>query len=256
MADGSAWQGSRNLRDLGGRPLAGGGRTRPGRVLRSGAPEYLTDAGWAAAKAAGLRTVIDLRNAPLETQRGPHHPVVSAAAFENIAFVVAPTEDPGNEHFLEVCGPWLDHPRSWNDNATLAQSRIAHVMRVISETEGMMLVHCAGGRDRTGMISAMLLQLAGATSAAIADDYEAGWRGAANHAGHAWVYAPELSGWAEHPVPRPSAEKIGQQLAERLPWVHRWAGSFDTVAYLASAGLTSDQLRSLRKLLNDQADQR
>ncbi len=85
------------------------------------------------------------------------------------------------------CGPWLDHPRSWNDNATLAQSRIAHVMRVISEAEGMMLVHCAGGRDRTGMISAMLLQLAGATSAAIADDYEAGWRGAANHAGHAWV---------------------------------------------------------------------
>ena len=70
------WPGARNLRDLGGRALRDGGVTAPGRVFRSGASEYLTDEGWRAAKAAGLRTVIDLHNAA-ETGRAADHPAVA-----------------------------------------------------------------------------------------------------------------------------------------------------------------------------------
>ena len=65
------WPGARNLRDLGGRGLRDGGVTVPGRVFRSGTTGYLTDEGWQKAKAAGLRTVIDLRNAPAETTYVP-----------------------------------------------------------------------------------------------------------------------------------------------------------------------------------------
>ena len=132
-----------------------------GRVFRSGAREYVTEEGWAAARAAGLRTVVDLRNAPAETGWAPDHPVVGPGSLDGVGVMSAPTEDPAEAEFLAVCGPWLDHPRSWADNARLAPDRISHVMRSIAESEPAVLAHCAGGRDRSGMVSAMLLQLAG-----------------------------------------------------------------------------------------------
>ncbi len=61
---GADWSGASNLRDLGGREMRGGGLTASGRVFRSAAPEFMTGEGWRKAKAAVLRTVIDLRNAP------------------------------------------------------------------------------------------------------------------------------------------------------------------------------------------------
>jgi len=104
------WPGARNLRDLGGRALRDGRVTTSGRVFRSGAPEYLTDEGWRQAKAAGLRTVIDLRNAPAETGRGPDHTAIGPESLSGLTFVPAPTEDPDETEFLRVCGPRLDHP--------------------------------------------------------------------------------------------------------------------------------------------------
>src|SRR5262249_53780396 len=78
------WPGARNLRDLGGRALRGGGARGAGRVFRPGAPEYLTDEGGRKAKAAGLRPVIALRNAPAETGRGPHHPVIGPESLSGL----------------------------------------------------------------------------------------------------------------------------------------------------------------------------
>lgn len=92
-------------------------------MFRSAAPEFMTDQGWRAAKAAGLRTVIDLRNA-VEAGRGQGHPVISTESLDGLVFVPAPTEDPGDAGFLRVCGPWLDHPGSWAGNARLAPERI------------------------------------------------------------------------------------------------------------------------------------
>ncbi|MEU7876219.1 tyrosine-protein phosphatase [Dactylosporangium sp. NPDC049140] len=79
MMDVLHWSGGRNVRDLGGRALRVGGCTPFGKVFRSAAPEHLTDEGWAAAKAAGVRTVVDLRNAPAETQRRAEHPIISTS---------------------------------------------------------------------------------------------------------------------------------------------------------------------------------
>ena len=71
-------------------------------------------------------------------------------------------------------------------------------MRAIAGADGAVLVHCAGGRDRTGMICAMLLDLAGATADAIVGDYADGWRGAGGaYRGHGWVYDPGRQAWHE-----------------------------------------------------------
>ena len=155
---GPAWDGARNLRDLGGLPLAAGGTTRPGRVFRSAAPEWMTAQGWEDARAAGLDTVVDLRNA-VERGRTPEHPVLAPDTLTGITVVHAPTEDPEDEGFLAECGPWLDHPRSWAPNLRFFPDEVAHAMTAVAEAEGAVLVHCAGGRDRTGMVSSMLREL-------------------------------------------------------------------------------------------------
>jgi Tyrosine phosphatase family len=51
------------VRDLGGLPVANGGRTRRGALVRSDTPARLTDAGWGALRAYGLATIVDLRDA-------------------------------------------------------------------------------------------------------------------------------------------------------------------------------------------------
>ncbi|NMO52995.1 tyrosine-protein phosphatase [Actinoplanes sp. TBRC 11911] len=220
------WPGGRNVRDLGGRQLRGGGTTRHGRVFRSGAPEYLTDDGWAKAKEAGVRTVIDLRNAPAETQRRPEHPAIRSESLEGLVFVNAPTEDPEDTEFLAVCGPYLDHPRAWPDNVRLAHDRIERVFQAIDEADGPVLIHCAGGRDRTGMISAMLLKAAGATEQAIIDDYADGWRGAAAYGGHAWVYDLDQKGWrSQEKTPEDPEPKID----ERIPALREWINLPDSI---------------------------
>jgi protein-tyrosine phosphatase len=144
MMDELRWPGGQNVRDLGGRALHAGGRTPFGKVFRSAAPEHLTDEGWAAAKAAGVRTVVDLRNAPTETQRLADHPVIRPESLHGLVFVPAPTDDPDDAEFLRVCGPLLDHPRCWADNARLAPDRIAAALRAVARADGAVLVHCAG----------------------------------------------------------------------------------------------------------------
>ena len=181
------WPGGRNVRDLGGRALRSGGCTPFGKVFRSAAPEHLTDEGWAAAKAAGVRTMVDLRNAPAETQRLADHPVISAESLHDLIFVPAPIEDPDDTEFLRGL---RTVPGS---SALLGRQRTTcprpHLRRSARGRPGRRGGARAlrGRPDRTGMISAMLLHIVGATEHAIIDDYVAGWRGAAAHAGHAWV---------------------------------------------------------------------
>jgi hypothetical protein len=232
MTDVLRWPGGRNVRDLGGWPLRAGGRTPFGRVFRSAAPEHLTDEGWAAVKAAGVRTVVDLRNAPAETQRLADHPIVKQESLDGLVFVPAPTEDPEDAEFLRICGPFLDHPRCWADNTRLAPERIAAALRAVARAEGAVLVHCAGGRDRTGMISAMLLHIAGATDDAVIEDYAAGWRGAGAYAGHGWVYDPNQGSWQQHWHGATDVAQLERQVADRVPALREWIATFDATDIL------------------------
>jgi protein-tyrosine phosphatase len=240
----SGWPGGRNVHDLGGLALRSGGRTCCGRVFRSGAPEYLTDEGWVAAKAAGVRTVVDLRNAPAETQRGVDHPLVRPESLDGLVFVSAATEDPDDGEFLRVCGPFLDHPRCWADNARLAPDRVAGALRAVARADGAVLVHCAGGRDRTGMLCAMLLHIAGATVEAIIEDYSAGWRGAGAYAGHGWVYDSGEESWQRRRHGPADVGELERQVVDRVPALREWIATFDATDFLAP-----DDIHAIRALL-------
>jgi hypothetical protein len=233
------WDGAFNLRDLGGLPLVAGGSTRAGVVYRSGAPEWMTETGWQQARAAGLATIIDLRNAPSETARLPHHPVVGdAASFARV--ISTPTEDPSDQEFLRVCGPWLDHPRSYADNIAFFPARIAAVFDALASGEGAVLVQCAGGKDRTGMVVAMLLSLAGVEHDAIVADYEAAFRTANDFS----RYNPALSRNFAH-----TDEELDEWMAERTAALRTWLLTLDVGVYLTDAGLGAATLERLRGLL-------
>lgn len=239
------WPGSFNLSDAGGLPLRGGGVTRSGQVFRSARPDYLTPEGWRAARAAGVTTVVDLRNPGESTSEGDGAsagaaPVGAATVTPGIRFVSCPTEDPTDPQFLELCGALLDHPLSYADNIRLYPRKFAEVFRAIAGAEGAVLVHCAAGRDRTGMVMAMLLSVVGVTPEAIAEDYV----DAAMRFNVGLGVEPGLTEEKAH-----SAAAMEERMASRRSALLAWLESLDVESYLRAGGLTSGEIDSLEARL-------
>ncbi|GAA1498494.1 tyrosine-protein phosphatase [Paeniglutamicibacter kerguelensis] len=182
---GLAWDGYVNARDLGGMPapLARDGVTVYGRIARGPRRERLTSAGWAEARAWGISSVVDLR-CPYEVGVRDSDPVVAAQAFGDLAIVNAPTEDQTDPAFREACFPILDSPEYWSHNWRLQPHLVRATFEAIASAEPGVLVHCSAGRDRTGMICALLLGNAGVDPDAVAGDYAASVRAMAGAAHH------------------------------------------------------------------------
>lgn len=233
------WDGAFNLWDLGGIARRDGTVTACGRAFRSGAPEHLTEQGWADARLAGVTTVVDLRN-ERERVRQPWHPAVGVGSLDGIAVIACPTEDPDDAAFMSVCGPWLDHPHSYADNTAFYPARFAAVFRAIAAAPGAVLIQCAGGRDRTGMVVAMLLALAGAAPEAIGQDYARAFRTASAHAARQAELHPERRHERTF-----TPEQIEERIAERVPVLIDWIGGFDVAGYLSGAGVSDDELAQL-----------
>ena len=242
------WDGARNLADLGGLELVAGGETKRGRVFRSAAREWMTDRGWGEARAAGVMTVVDLRN-EMEHGRTRAHPAIDARSTAGVTIVGAPTEDPTDADFLERCGPWLDHPCSWADNLQMYPEKIARVLDALGRSTSPVLIHCAGGRDRTGMIGSLLLLLAGATSDSIVANYDSGFRGAAEHRGHRWSFDRANDGWVLAADELWTDQELDAALADRRPVLRDWVETFDAEGYVVAAGVDDGTRRRLKGLL-------
>ena len=150
---------------MGGYATEDGRETRWGAVVRSAALGTLTEAGRAALADYGVRAIVDLR-LPDELDREPNpfaEPGDHGIAYTNVSFIdpaAAPPEELSTlaEDYLRM----LDRYRG----------AVADVMAVVAGVpEGGVLIHCAAGKDRTGLISALLLGLVGVPAATIAGDY-------------------------------------------------------------------------------------
>ena len=174
------FEGIDNVRDVGGLPLTGGGTTRPGVLLRSGSLHFATpDDVSRLVDGFGLSLVLDLRT-PREVDRDGPTPV-SAAGVETVALTfigesrdhlpeTGDDTDPLLRNYLGYLG---DHP------ANVAEA----VRRLAAEDAGPALVHCAAGKDRTGVLVALVLDAVGVEREAVVADYalsadnvEAMWR--------------------------------------------------------------------------------
>jgi protein-tyrosine phosphatase len=157
-----SWEGFLNVRDLGGLPLEDGGETAFGRVARSEWPGFLTERGWRELVAHGIRTIVDLR-CPSEEPYAPNDGI------RRVAVPIFEFDDPelaglvrGMTRKSEYYAVWMDYCRP----------RMAAAVAAVADApaDGV-LVHCHSGRDRTGIVSALLLSLAGVPDEAIEADY-------------------------------------------------------------------------------------
>jgi protein tyrosine/serine phosphatase len=152
-----------NVRDLGGL-----GRIRPGAVVRMEQPKRLTEAGWAAAWAYGVRTFVDLRGDE-ERASDPDR----APRPEGIATVHVwqdPVGTPFYEHWTKVDS--LSSPLYYPAMlAEYPERVVAGAAAIANAAPGCVVFHCAGGKDRTGLLALVLLTLAGARPDEIIADY-------------------------------------------------------------------------------------
>lgn len=153
------WPDCRNARDLGGTPLAGDLTVREGALVRSDSHFYLTEAGLGALRAYGVSRVIDLRRG-VELEQWP------SVLATDACYLHLPVQNPEDRE----------------DESTLAElyralldrrpKLFAAALTAIAEAPpGAVVVHCAAGKDRTGLVIALVLSLLGASDEVIAVDY-------------------------------------------------------------------------------------
>lgn len=162
------WDGCLNVRDLGGLPAADGTRIRDGALVRSDYTGRLTAEGRAALIAHGVRMIIDIRT-PAELEMDP--PVFGDEADAEVRYLHLPFFSKDEQFDAEL--------RATNSSAEAYQlfldrwgeSVAAIVTAVARAPEGGVLIHCYSGKDRTGVIVALVLALMGVPDDAIAADY-------------------------------------------------------------------------------------
>jgi protein-tyrosine phosphatase len=241
-----AWDGCSNVRDLGGLQTASGRRTRHGAVVRADNVRRLTPAGWEAALRHGVRRLVDLR---FEGE-GPGEPSPPAEV-EVVGVSLFGRHDPEAERAFDA------RVRDAEDVAavfaagyikTLARSpgRVAAAVAAVADADHRhgVLIHCFAGKDRTGIVSALVLGVADVPDEVVIADYAqsddnmsvlfGGWIGSAK--------SP-----SELELRRRLVRAPAEAMAGVLTWLRTTAGG--ATPYLRAAGLADDQIARLRARL-------
>ena len=241
-----AWDGCDNVRDLGGLPTEDGGETRRGAVVRSDNVRNLSATGWQALVDYGVRTVVDLRFEQERAGDPPGDPPAQVGVVHS-PFLAGWTPEEGEELRARVdpLEPARRVRETYFHQLVASRENAARVVAAIAHApEGGVLVHCMGGKDRTGMLSALLLRLAGVSTEAIADDY---YESEANlaHLTQRWISSGEdeaeraRRAWLA-PISREGMVGVIEKLEGRY-------GSVE--AYLLGGGATADELARVRARL-------
>jgi len=150
-----------NLRDLGGIALADGQLTRAGVLYRSALP-IVGDCPPTTVAAWPVGTVVDLRS-PKESTRTTH-PLQSADTVVHLIPLMSDAEVAQPDQGARLADLYLQI-------VLRAGERLVEVLQVAATAAGPVLLHCAAGKDRTGIAVALLLRTAGVSPADIVADY-------------------------------------------------------------------------------------
>jgi hypothetical protein len=185
--------GAVNVRDMGGLATSDGGTLRPGRLLRSDNLQGLTPADVdRLVTRIGVRHVIDLRSDTEVAIEGPgpltrdprvtiHHLSLFAEG-GGLTDVEADTPPAGRDVDTDKILPWQNRPEEDGQESERSVSHylayltdrpdsVVDALRVIAQ--GPSIVHCAAGKDRTGVVTAVALDVLGVPRDHIVADYAA-----------------------------------------------------------------------------------
>ncbi len=237
--------GAFNVRDLGGLPSSDGRKTKWRRLLRSDLLSGLAGEARGILYAYGVRTVVDLRT----TEETLRHPCSLAG---DARFDYRHCNLEGDEPI-----PWYDLSQEhWPLSVSYA-ALLAHrgpvvrdiVATLASSPHDPAVFFCAGGTDRTGIIAALVLGLAGVPDDVIAADYSLSAQGLIRRftaeGAPSWMDPGDLaSGRALATLARPKT------MLELLRLVRRDYGG--VASYLSSIGVTAEEINRIRDTLVDQ----
>lgn len=165
-----SWDGCNNVRDLGSLNASNGYKTRWGAVVRSDHPSKLTASGWSTLYAHGIRTIISLRTHGLVEDFFDIAPRPSGITTIEVAI-----EDFTDSEFIKQSvdtGLWCT-PLYYRDALQRWPERHTAAVRAVAQARpGGVLIHCKRGHDRTGIVTLLLLALAGVSPDEIVADYE------------------------------------------------------------------------------------
>jgi protein-tyrosine phosphatase len=154
------WDGCVNVRDLGGLPLAGGGETAYRVVVRADSLPGLSEAGRRALVDYGVSLVVNLRPIREEEEEDP-------VAALPVPVVRAPMDPRG----LPGAWEWPSMRVAYLELVDRFRGEFAQALTALGAADPPAAIHCAGGRDRTGIACGMALSLAGVEPGAIAADH-------------------------------------------------------------------------------------
>ncbi|MEO5951908.1 MAG: tyrosine-protein phosphatase [Chloroflexia bacterium] len=244
------WPACYNARDLGGYATSNGGQTRWHALVRTDNHFSLTPEGQAALRDYGIRTVIDLRM-PRELESHPN------------PFAAHQTDPTAPRYFSRTVMDQDDHEADAAMQASASmldeyivivernKPRISDAVKAVASSlsEGGVVVHCRGGKDRTGILIALLLSVAGVPRDLIVEDYA--------------VSSPNLEPihqrWMEeqaqaqgHPVYRPRwMDSHPETMQGTLDYLDHTYGGPES--FLLSIGVTPEEIALIRRYLVEPA---
>lgn len=161
-----------NFRDMGGYRGSDGRRVRWRRLLRTAEHHRMSEAdAERVQREVGLATVIDLRAAGEATHELEPGPLVTPLVTRHVFGM----GDPKAKYRAREAGDWTP-----NFVGTLESgaSQWAQAIEVLSHEEAYpVLFHCVTGKDRTGVLAALILNLIGVDDETIVEDYGLSQRG-------------------------------------------------------------------------------
>lgn len=158
-------EGAYNVRDLGGYRTKDGRKTRFGAIYRADGLHRLTPTGQRVIEDLGVRTVIDLRHG--------RELLENKSVFEgsgNVAYRIVSLLNPVSPYTRQMDSLGDVYIGLLED----CQPELRRVFAMLAESERgdeAVLFHCAVGKDRTGVVAALLLELAGVERESIIEDY-------------------------------------------------------------------------------------
>jgi protein-tyrosine phosphatase len=230
------WEACYNARDLGGLPIAGGGETRWGAIVRADTLSRLSPAGQAALRDHGIRTILDLRLGR-ETLLDPSpFGDDEDIRYRHLPFVPddEPPLDPEPATFEEDYIGMMERFRA----------QVGAIMKAIAAApEGGIVIHCMGGKDRTGLICALLLDLVGVPRDVIGADYALS-QDNLRPVELDWLEnGPGTREWREREISKRPRATV-KTIPTVLDYLDRTYGG--TELYLMRTGLTPGEIAALR----------
>lgn len=224
-----------NLRDLGGFPAGKDCMTRYGVCYRSNLPEQLNAEEIRWLLDHGVTTVIDLRNEG-ETLRRPN----CLKGQEGFTYHNYSMYEEGS---ITADGAPKSQRSVGEFYLAMVESTAAPetVLRTILEAPGAVLFHCSAGKDRTGIISALLLLLAGAADVDIVADYQV-----------SFTYIRQYALFMAENNPDKPAYIYHSDAEFMLDFLEAFRARFGTVeAWLAERGFSQEDIETLKAKLRE-----